>query len=58
MIEKRGLKANWTMVADAAEYKESLAIEERIKNNEVERKRWEEYVASLTAEPDLADEAV
>ena len=52
------MKANWTMVADAAEYKESLAIEERIKNNEVERKRWEEYVASLTAEPDLADEAV
>jgi len=31
-LEKEGIEAQWTMKAEAAEYRESLAIEERLKN--------------------------
>lgn len=59
IIEKKGLTVNWTMAAEASEYRESLAIEERIKNDPAERERWEAYVSSLTEDsngPDPDDE--
>lgn len=49
LVDNKGLEASWTMVADAAEYRESLAIEERIKNDPVERARWESFIASTPA---------
>ena len=45
MVEQRGLEASWTMAAQAAEYRESIAIEERIKNDPAERARWEKFMA-------------
>lgn len=33
-IEKMGIQAKWTMLAEAKEYKESLAIEDKMKNSE------------------------
>lgn len=42
-----GLTASWTMEAAAAEYRETIAIEESMKNDPDARRRWEEYNASL-----------
>ena len=53
MVEARGLEASWTMAAQAAEYKESLAIEDRIKNDPAERVRWEKFMKDVSA--DLAE---
>lgn len=57
LVEAKGLEASWTMAAQAAEYKESLAIEERIKNDPAERARWEKFVddASTETSEDPAD---
>lgn len=46
LVDDKGLQANWTMVADATEYRESLAIEERIKSDSSERARWESFFES------------
>lgn len=54
LVEDKGLEANWTMAAQAAEYRESLAIEERIKNDPSERARWEKFIEE--APSDLTDE--
>lgn len=47
IVEHMGLNAKWTMEAAAAEYRETLAIEESMKNDPAAKKRWEEYNASL-----------
>jgi len=44
LVEKAGLKANWTIEA-AAEYRETLAIEEEMRNDPEARKKWEEFAA-------------
>lgn len=44
LVEEKGLDANWTMIAQAAEYRETLAIEERIKVDPAERARWEKFM--------------
>lgn len=56
MVEKRGLKANWTLEAEAAEYRETLAIEERMKNDPEAKKRWEEFAISIAEENEVAEE--
>lgn len=50
LVEKAGLKANWTIEAAAAEYRETLAIEEEMRNDPEARKKWEEFAASIAAE--------
>lgn len=40
MIERLGLTCNWTLAADAADYRESLAIDERIKSDPLVREQW------------------
>lgn len=45
LVEEKGLEASWTMAAQAAEYRESLAIEERIKKDPNERARWERFIS-------------
>lgn len=47
IVEKMGLVANWTMEAEAAEYRETLVIEEEMKKDPDKRKQWEEYTAGL-----------
>ena len=54
LVEDRGLEASWTIAAQAAEYRESIAIEERIKQNPSEFERWQEFAANsaqLQAQP-------
>jgi hypothetical protein len=41
-VGKLGGEAHWTLLADAAQYRETLRIEERIANNQEYRKQWEE----------------
>lgn len=50
MVEKRGLNVSWTMAADAAEYRETLAIEERIKSDPELKARWEAFAQSVVEE--------
>ena len=50
LVDDKGLQANWTMAAEAAEYRESLAIEERIKADPNERARWENFFESETTD--------
>jgi hypothetical protein len=44
LVDSRGLEANWTMAAEAAEYRETLAVEERIKSNPEELARWQRFM--------------
>ena len=46
-IEKLGGEAHWTMLAEAAEYRETLHIEERIADDASYRQQWEERQMSL-----------
>jgi hypothetical protein len=39
-LEKSELVIKWTMTAEAREYRESLAIEEALKDNPEARKTW------------------
>lgn len=39
-IENRGLNVKWTITAEAAEYRESLAIDRSIANNIESQKKW------------------
>jgi hypothetical protein len=39
-IEKLGLAAKWTMMAESREYRETLAIERAIKDNPAQRDAW------------------
>ena len=48
LVDNMGLTASWTMEAAAAEYRETLTIEENMKNDPEAKRRWEEYNASLT----------
>jgi len=46
-IEKLGLNAQWTMVAQAAAYRQSLAIEKAIKDNPAAQRAWMERQLEL-----------
>ena len=50
MVEKMGLTTSWTMDAAAAEYRETLAIEDAMKNDPDAKRRWEEYNAAVTSQ--------
>lgn len=50
IVERKKLVANWTIAAEAAEYRESLAIDERIKNDPAEQARWEAFTQSISDE--------
>lgn len=40
-VESLNLQAKWTMAANAAEYRETLAIEKELQTNVIKRKEWE-----------------
>ena len=50
LVEKAGLTANWTIEAAAAEYRETLTIEEEMRNDPAAKRKWEEYTANLSNE--------
>lgn len=50
LVDHMGLKANWTLEAEAAEYRETMAIETRMKTDPDAKRRWEEYFAAVSAE--------
>lgn len=56
MVEKMGLKTAWTMDAEAAEYRETMAIEEAMKTDPDAKRRWEEYNKSITENSDAIPE--
>jgi hypothetical protein len=39
-IEKGDFKIHWTMTAEAREYRETLAVNENLKNDPVAREEW------------------
>jgi hypothetical protein len=39
-IEKSGINAKWTMIAEATQYYETLVIEKEIENNPASREAW------------------
>lgn len=50
LVDKIGLKANWTIEAAAAEYRETLAIEEQMRNDPEAQKKWKAFAASIAVE--------
>ena len=55
IVDHKGLEANWTMAAEAAEYRETVAINQRIQNDPAERTRWEKFIHS-TSDADISEE--
>lgn len=55
LVEEKGLNVSWTMAAQAAEYRETLAIEERIKEDSVERTRWEKFMDRVPVIDDIEE---
>lgn len=49
-VDKLGFDAKWTMVADARQYKETIAIEKSISENVLMRNEWEKF--QLQIEPE------
>lgn len=52
-IEKTDAKATWTLVAEAMEYRETLAIEEKIRVGAPEAREWEKEQMRFEAEEAL-----
>lgn len=50
VIDGRGIETSWTMAARAAQYKESLAIEQRIAENPELAKDWLKHQADMIPE--------
>lgn len=58
LVEKHGLNVNWTMTADAAEYKESLAIEDRMKNDPDAQNQWKSFYSRISEDSDDEEDDV
>jgi len=58
VVEARGYKASWTMVAEAAEYRESKVIQAQIEQNPALRADWERRVAAQAVVDDETEEQV
>lgn len=53
-LERRGLEGSWTMAAAAAEYRESLAIEEKMSSNVAVEAEWIRQQAEYKMEEEVA----
>ena len=49
LVNSMDLSTKWTMEADAAEYRETLAIEAAMQNDPAAKERWEAYNTALAA---------
>lgn len=52
LVERHGASASWTMTAAAAEYRETLAIEEQMKKDPAVQERWIAFAQSIAEESD------
>lgn len=50
LVEDRGIQATWTMMAEAAEYRESLAIEKQMQGDAAAKERWTAYANTIADE--------
>ncbi|MEI6766794.1 MAG: DUF4041 domain-containing protein [Bacteroidota bacterium] len=57
-VDSLNINAKWTMTAEARHYRETLAIEEAIKNDEQKRLEWEKYQLQNVPETMEEDEEV
>lgn len=55
LVEKHGLTVKWTMAAEAAEYRETIAIEERMKKDPDAQAKWQAFYEKI-AQEDSTDE--
>lgn len=46
-IEKMNINAKWTMIAEAGQYRESLAIEQTFASDKQKKEEWEQYQMEL-----------
>lgn len=49
LVESLGIEAHWTLLSEAAQYRETLRIEERIKTDDEYRTQWEDRQDHLEA---------
>jgi hypothetical protein len=57
-VDSLKINAKWTMTAEARHYRETLTIEEAIKNDEQKRLEWEKYQLQNVPETVEADEEI
>lgn len=50
LVDAKGLQANWTIKAEAAQYYETLAIEKDIQSNPEMRAKWEAFATNIANE--------
>ena len=50
LVENMGLQTSWTLEAQAAEYRETLAIEERMRNDPDAQRKWEEFAQKVSSD--------
>lgn len=53
-VEQRGIEASWTLAAEAAEYRETLAIEQSMKQDEAQAQAWLQKQAAFEQEQEHA----
>ena len=56
-IEEMGIEATWTVTAEAAEYRESLAIEARLRDNPAAAEDWLRHQLDYDPASELVNEA-
>lgn len=56
LVEKHGLNASWTMTAEAAEYRETLAIEAQMQNDPAVKEKWIAFAQSIADEESAVEE--
>ncbi|QEH35049.1 hypothetical protein OJF2_35940 [Aquisphaera giovannonii] len=55
-VEKLQIDATWTLQAEAAQYRESLALDQAMKTDSTLKERWLEEQATFNFEDELSDE--
>lgn len=55
-VESLNINAKWTMIAEARQYRESLAIEEAIRNDRQKQLEWEKYQLQEVVAAELQEE--
>lgn len=55
LVEAKGLQANWTMKAEAAQYYETQAIEKEMQDNPEMKAKWEAFAADIANEEAAGD---
>ncbi len=56
-VEELGLDSSWTLAAEAAQYRETLALEQAMKSDAALKRKWLDDQASFEVEDESADEA-